>query len=109
MGKVLGIVYYTNTTHLIRKAGYTKATTQTAAKPIFFALSKFIFVIRIQNLLVGNAQIPHRHSRMRVVQHLADFFRSSALPDCISALVLNVNAESTLSARTPWSISWFTM
>ncbi len=37
MGKVLGIVYYTNTTHLIRKAGYTKATTQTAAKPIFFA------------------------------------------------------------------------
>ncbi len=36
-------------------------------------LSKLIFVIRIQNLLVGNAQISHRHSRMGVVQHLADF------------------------------------
>ena len=36
MGKVLGIVYYTIATYLMRKAGYTKATTQTAAKPIFF-------------------------------------------------------------------------
>ena len=29
MGKVLGIIYRTIATHLIRKAGYTKATAQT--------------------------------------------------------------------------------
>ena len=31
MGKVLGIVYRTIATHLIRKAGYTKASAQTGA------------------------------------------------------------------------------
>jgi hypothetical protein len=31
MGKVLGIVYRTIATHLIHKAGYTKATAQTGA------------------------------------------------------------------------------
>ncbi len=31
MGKVLGIIYRTIATHLIRKAGYTKTTAQTGA------------------------------------------------------------------------------
>jgi len=43
------------------------------------ALSKFIFVKRIQNLFVGNSQISHRHSRVGVVQHLADFLDRHAI------------------------------
>jgi len=46
MGKVLGIVHRAIATHLIRKAGYTKATAKTGAVPLIMNkvnLSTFTF------------------------------------------------------------------